>query len=265
MCWSPTAWRTRSLSPTPTAARSGSTWRRCTATSRASGWAGSPRWPTSSPAIGRTSATTSTPGSGSRMAATTSRSPDPGIGLVDRFDRAERYIHWANASLFGLMILTGATLYLGPLEQLVGRRELVKTIHVYAGLLLPIPVVAGFLLPRLGRGFRTDARRLNRFAGDDWRWLRTLGRDRTAKLGKFNPGQKLNAAFTLGAIVVMLGSGSIMRWFKPFPLSWRTGATFVHDSVFLALVCTITGHILIATRDPDCLVGMTRGQVPARW
>src|SRR4051794_32578059 len=98
--------------------------------------------------------------------------------VIQRFDRVERYIHWANATLFGVMVATGATLYIGAIEQLVGRRELVKTVHVYAGLLLPVPVLAGFLLPRLGRAFRADARRLNRFSGDDGRWLRTFGRDR---------------------------------------------------------------------------------------
>ena len=187
------------------------------------------------------------------------------IDRVERFDRLERYIHWANATLFGIMLATGATLYLGPLEQFVGRRATVKMIHVYAGLLLPVPVLAGFLLRRAGRAFRADTRRLNRWSADDRRWLRTFGRDKAVRLGKFNPGQKLNAAFTLGAICLMLGSGSIMRWFKPFPLAWRTGATFVHDSVFLALVCTITGHIIIATRDSDCVGGMTRGTVPLRW
>ena len=89
--------------------------------------------------------------------------------------------------------------------------------------------------------------------------------DRTARIGKFNPGQKLNAAFTAGAIVVMLATGSVMRWFGPFPLSWRTGATFVHDTVFLALVLAITGHVFLATRDADSLRGMTSGQVPAKW
>lgn len=33
-------------------------------------------------------------------------------------------------------------------------------------------------------------------------------------MGKFHPGQKLNAAFTPGAIVVMLTTGSIMHWFR---------------------------------------------------
>ena len=56
-----------------------------------------------------------------------------------------------------------------------------------------------------------------------------------------------------------------MRWFSRFPLSWRTGATFVHDTVFLGLVVSIAGHILIATRDSEALGGMTRGTVSVEW
>jgi formate dehydrogenase subunit gamma len=185
--------------------------------------------------------------------------------MVERFDGIERIIHWVNASLFAVMIFTALSLYFAPLSTLVGRRELVKTVHVYTGLALPVPIIAGFVLRRRGRAFRADVRRLNRFIPDDGRWLRSLGRDESVLLGKFNPGQKLNAAFTAGAIVVMLATGSIMRWFKPFPLAWRTGATFVHDTVFLALLFTITGHILIAVRDGDCLKGMVSGRVPSRW
>jgi formate dehydrogenase gamma subunit len=184
---------------------------------------------------------------------------------IHRFDRTERIIHWTNAALFGVLILTGASLYLGPLSTIVGRRELVKTVHVYSGLLLPVPVLAGFLLRGRGRAFRADATRLNRWSADDWRWLRSLGRDSSARLDKFNPGQKLNAAFVLGAIFLMLASGSVMRWFWPFPLSWRTGATFVHDTIFLALVVTIAGHILIATRDSESLGSMTGHTVSREW
>jgi formate dehydrogenase subunit gamma len=182
-----------------------------------------------------------------------------------RFDRVERWAHWANATLFGILIATAACLYVGPLAVLVGRRELVKGVHVYAGLLLPLPVLVAFCSGRRGRAFRRDVARLNRWLPDDWRWLRSRGRDTTVRLGKFNAGQKLNAAFTAAAIPVMLVTGSIMRWYSPFPLHWRTGATFVHDTLFLALVCTITGHIVIALRDPECVVGMRRGWVTAAW
>jgi formate dehydrogenase subunit gamma len=198
--------------------------------------------------------------------------PDPALrgrgeqpNTVERFDRLERWIHWTNAALFAVMLFTAGCLYFSPLSTLVGRRELVRTVHVYTGLALPIPILAGLVLRRAGAAFRADVRRLNRFLPDDGRWLRSLGRDRTVQLGKFNPGQKLNAAFTAGAIVVMLATGSIMRWFRPFPLAWRTGATFVHDTVFLLLVATITGHIWLARRDPNCLTGMRTGRVRATW
>ena len=92
-----------------------------------------------------------------------------------------------------------------------------------------------------------------------------MGRAPRTRLGKFNPGQKLNAAFAAGAIVVMLATGSIMRWFKPFPLAWRTGATFVHDTVFAGLFFAITGHILIALGDRQALAGMVGGKVDVTW
>ena len=53
----------------------------------------------------------------------------------------------------------------------------------------------------------------------------------------------------------MLGTGSIMKWFEPFPLDWRTGATFVHDWFALGIWIAVVGHILFALRDPDALGG----------
>jgi formate dehydrogenase subunit gamma len=97
----------------------------------------------------------------------------------------------------------------------------VKTIHVYAGLLLPFPLVVGVVGGRFGRRLRADLGRLNRWIADDAAWFRARQWRRSAsraggiELGKFNPGQKLNAAFTAGAIIVMLATGSIMRWYKP--------------------------------------------------
>ncbi len=85
------------------------------------------------------------------------------------------------------------------------------------------------------------------------------------QLGKFNPGQKLNAIFIGAAIVLMLGTGSIMRWFEPFPDSIRTGATFVHDWTFITLFVVIVGHIMFALSDVDSLRSMVRGWVPEQW
>ena len=180
-----------------------------------------------------------------------------------RFDRVERAAHWSTASLFGVLMLTGAALYAGPISTLVGQREVVRTIHVGAGVLLPVPLLIG-LAGRWGRALRRDLQRLGRFDDEDRRWLRRSTRDE-ARLGKFNPGQKLNAAFLGSAIVVMLGTGIVLKWFSLFSLTTRTGATFVHDWVALGIWISVLGHIMLAVRDPDALRGMLRGVVPARW
>ena len=49
----------------------------------------------------------------------------------------------------------------------------------------------------------------------------------------------------------MLGTGIIMRWFEPFPLDWRTGATFVHDWFAIGLFVAVLGHIGLALADPE--------------
>jgi formate dehydrogenase subunit gamma len=181
---------------------------------------------------------------------------------ITRFDRVERAVHWCNATLFLVLLTTGASLYLPQLSEVVAHRHTVKTIHVYAGLALPIPLLVGLLLPA-GRRLRADIGRFNRWTDDDRRWWSRNRGD--VQLGKFNPGQKVNAIFVGAAIVLMLMTGSIMRWFEPFPDSWRTGATFVHDWMFIALVIVIAGHIMFAFSDGDALRSMVRGWVPEAW
>jgi formate dehydrogenase subunit gamma len=191
----------------------------------------------------------------------TSLSEHVPVAPAQRFDVVERVVHWANATLFLFLLTTGLVLSFGPLSALVGRRETVKDLHVIVGLLLPVPLLAG-VAGRWGRQLRADVGRLNRWLAEDRRWLRSfvrLRRLRHPKFAKFHPGQKLNAAFTAGAIPVMLLTGVVMRWYKPYPLSWRTGATFVHDWLATALLFTIGGHILKALSDREALNAMLGG------
>jgi formate dehydrogenase subunit gamma len=181
---------------------------------------------------------------------------------VIRFDRTERRLHWANATLFLVLLATGMTLYIGPLSSLVGRRVLVKDIHVISGLMLPVPLVLAYA-GSWRSGLRRDVRRLARWSTDDRRWLTSLGKRGHARMGKFNAGQKLNAIFVAGCIPLMLATGYIMRWFEPFPLAWRTGATFVHDWLALILLAVIIGHIAKALAEPAALRAMRRGTMPA--
>src|SRR4051812_18614440 len=148
------------------------------------------------------------------MAATTSPLPESAdSGRLLRFDGVERALHWTNAALFLTLMATAAVLYVGPLSAAVGRRELIRQIHVWSGLALPVPLVLA-VAGRWGTQLRVDIGRINRWNSDDRKWMRSFGRDPFVKLDKFNPGQKLNAAFTGGAIVVMLLTGSIMKWFE---------------------------------------------------
>lgn len=165
------------------------------------------------------------------------------------------------------MILTGACLYVPQLVALVGRRALLVRIHVDAGLALPVPLLASVLGP-WGKGLRADIRRLNRWSASDRRWLRAqLRREPVSRaaVGKFNAGQKLLAAFTLGVMGVTLMTGCIMRWFYLWPLSWRSGATFVHDLVAYIFVAAVIGHVLMAVTHPSALRSMLTGRVSRDW
>jgi formate dehydrogenase subunit gamma len=195
------------------------------------------------------------------MDVTTNPSSDARTRL-QRFTRAERYLHRIVAALTFVLLATAAALYFPDISVLVGNRPLVSDIHVIAGFVLPIPIV----LALFSRAFRNDADLLNRFSPDDWRWLRA--RDRRSgriPVGKFNAGQKLNSAFTLGWILVMLATGSVMFFSSLFPDDIRTGATFVHDWLTLAIFVVVIGHIYMAMNDAEARVGMRTGVVSVEW
>ena len=181
---------------------------------------------------------------------------------LDRFARAERLVHRLVAVLMVTSIGTAAVLYNGFLAVPVGHRHLVKLIHVYAGFALPLPVLAGVL----SAAYRADLGRLNRFVPDDWRWLRSRSRrDGTIRVGKFNAGQKLNAALSGASIVVLLATGTLMYFPRLTRLSWRTGATFVHDWFALGVGLLVLGHLSYAVRDPEARRGMRTGRVAGSW
>lgn len=184
---------------------------------------------------------------------------------LPRFTRAVRWAHHGTAALMGLCVVTAACLYVPQLAQLVGRRDLVVTVHQWSGLALPAPVLAALL----SRAFRTDLGHLNRFGPHDRTWLRAVlrrdGHPSQRPAGKFNAGQKIYAAWIAGATLVMLGTG-LMMWFTQLtPLVWRTSATFVHDWLALTLGIVLAGHVGMALADPEARRGMRTGIVDGDW
>ncbi|MCZ1010743.1 cytochrome b/b6 domain-containing protein [Streptomyces lydicus] len=181
---------------------------------------------------------------------------------IPRFTPAEHRVHRATATLMAVCVLTAGCLYLPFLAELVGRRHLMVTVHEWSGILLPVPLLLG-----LGsRALRADLTRLNRFGPHDRQWLRAALRRRGGRpAGKFNAGQKLYAAWIAGAVLVMLGTGLLMWITGLAPLAWRTGATFVHDWLALAVVIVIAGHVGKAYGDPESRRGLRTGSVDAQW
>ena len=95
--------------------------------------------------------------------------------------------------------------------------------------------------------------------------MKALGRRAPRVVDKFNPGQKLNAIFIGGSIVVMLATGIVLKWFQFFPVSWRTGATVVHDFVAFAIAAVVIGHIIFALAHPESMRSMIKGWVTEAW
>jgi formate dehydrogenase subunit gamma len=181
---------------------------------------------------------------------------------VPRFSRAERMVHRTTAILMTVCILTAAILYNGAISVHIGHRHLVELIHVYCGFALPVPMLLGIL----SFAYRADLRRLGRFTPADRRWLRSrTRRDGTITVGKFNAGQKLNASLVCGSVLVLLGTGVLMYFVLLAPLSWRSGATFVHDWFALAIGLLVIGHIYFALKDPEARRGMRTGSVSRWW
>lgn len=186
-------------------------------------------------------------------------SPDAG---VPRFTRAERWVHWTVAVLVLTLIISGACLFFPFLSGLVGNRDLFKWLHTAAGFLLPIPL----LLAVGSVAFRADLGRLNRFTPDDWAWFRRQKRESgSLAVGKFNGGQKLAAAVTAGALIVLFGTGMIMYFAGVFSDDLQTGATFVHDWVSMGLSILVAFHISKGLADTEALQGMTGGEVAETW
>ena len=182
---------------------------------------------------------------------------------LQRFDRVERTAHWLVAVLFGALMVTALALYFGSIFGVVLPRHTVAQIHLWCGLALPIPVIAS-LAGRWGRGMRADLRRVSAWTPEE---VRSLTGRAPAHLDadKFNPGQKLNTIFIGASILIMLVTGSMLQWFRFFPVVLRTNATFVHDVFSLAIFVVVIGHVLMALTHPEALKSMVSGSISEGW
>jgi formate dehydrogenase subunit gamma len=182
---------------------------------------------------------------------------------VRRFSRTERAVHWIHASAFLVLLGSGLILYLPSLAAEVGRRPLVKDVHLVTALAWAAALLAVFLVGDR-RGLRATVRELDVFDADDRRWLR----GRRAPQGRFNAGQKLNAALT-AAFALLLAVSGVLLWLGERDTRFRFGSTIVlHDVVAYLSVALLVGHLYLAVIHPTtrhALRGITRGTVEEDW
>jgi formate dehydrogenase subunit gamma len=182
---------------------------------------------------------------------------------VRRFSRTERALHWVHASAFFVLLGSGLVLYVPRLSELVARRQLVKDVHLYTGLAWAV-LIALLLLLGLRRGLRETIRELERFDGDDLRWLLRRG----GRAGRFNAGQKLNAIVTAAFAVLFAVSGFLL-WYGERDTRFRFANTILlHDGLMYLALVLLAGHLYLSLLHPStrhALRGMIRGTVAADW
>lgn len=184
-------------------------------------------------------------------------------GLVRRFTRTERALHWVLALGFLGLLASGLVLYLPELSVLVARRPLIKALHLYTGVAW---LLALALVVALGnrKSVIATLRALDRFDADDRRWLL----HRRSHPGRFNAGQKLNAALTAAFTLLFAVSGFLL-WYGERDTRFRFASTILlHDGLMYVSLVLLVGHLYLALIRPSTrhsLRGITTGYVHADW
>ena len=182
---------------------------------------------------------------------------------LTRFSRTERALHWVHASAFLVLFASGLCLYLPSLSELVGRRPLLKDIHVYTALVW-LAALALVLLAGDRRRLLATAREIDRFDDDDLAWLR----GKRVPQGRFNAGQKINAIVT-AALAVLFAVTGFFLWYGERNHAFRLeNALLVHDWLMYVSFFLLLGHLYLALLHPTTRHssnGITRGWVREDW
>jgi len=169
---------------------------------------------------------------------------------VARWSRTERAVHWIHAAAFCTLLGSGLCLYLPSLAEAVGRRPLLKSIHLWTALVWAAALAAVFVV-----GDRRASRRTVR----DVEFLAS---------GRPNVGQKLNTIAT-AALAILFAVSGFFLWLGERNHRFRLAtALLVHDYLMYVSLVLFVGHLwyaLILPSTRHSLNGMTRGWVRRDW
>jgi formate dehydrogenase subunit gamma len=199
--------------------------------------------------------------------------------FLDRFAPPSRQLHWLVAIPVLLLFITGLTNFWPEAKALhVGGARLFAWLHVLLGFAFAGALVLALLTIVPRREARRDARELLTVRLADYLWLqhqalRAAGqRSVGPRVGKFNAGQKLNAALTTLATLVLTGTGLVLGvnyWRKDvFDVDMVAGLFRWHTVISVLLLPLILGHIYMSTLNPgtrESLRGIVLGRVRCSW
>ena len=181
---------------------------------------------------------------------------------VNRFSRSERAVHWIHAAAFFVLLGSGLVLYLPSLAG-IGNRAFVKDVHLYTAIAWALALLAVVVVGDR-KGLRRTLEDLDGFDLDDRLWLRRY----PTKQGRFNAGQKLNAAVT-AAFAVLFAISGILLWYGERDTRFRFAGTIVlHDGLMWISLVLLAGHLYLSViypRTRHSLRGIVRGDVELQW
>ncbi len=187
---------------------------------------------------------------------------------VPRFGRTLRFVHWWQATCFAVLLASGLTLWLPALATAVNRRLLVRDIHLVASVALVAGLAAAVLVGDR-RAIAQTAREMDRYDEHDRAFLLHRRVDGfPPRPGRYNGGQKLNAAVVSGSWVLFLTSG-VDLWLGERDHAFRIGGMlFLHEVLTLVMLAVVCGHIWMAAlraTTVGALDGMRSGSVAAAY
>jgi formate dehydrogenase subunit gamma len=189
--------------------------------------------------------------------------PESSPARLQRYGRTERVVHWIHAAAFCVLLGSGLCLYLPSLAEVVDRRPLLKSIHIYTALAWGIALLLVVLVGDR-RALRRTIREVEYFDADDIGWLR----GRHTPQGRLNAGQKLNTIVT-AAFAILFGITGFFLWYGERDTRFRLpNALLIHDWLMYLSFFLFLGHLYLALllpRTRHSLNGMTRGWVREDW
>ena len=204
-------------------------------------------------------------------AAAPASTPAVPLGRIRRFVLAERLSHWLYALFFVVAFVTGLVMWIPSTRAaLEGARLAFSQYHGYVGTAMVILPLLLFILLDRRRLFR-DVREIDRWDGQDRRWLGLAFRGHTLRgrpmppQGRFNAGQKLNVVLVAAMAIGFAASGGILMHKQDMSACLVTRALWFHSFLAVVAIALFAGHlahVFVTKHGRTYLAGMVRGWIP---